>query len=97
MKLKEYVLEYAKLFSKFNPTELHNYIVAVRDNQDYHILENRILWDMYRRVNRYTDYRIYDEIREKYPDAKDAHTLTMLKAAFKQTFGCDVNTFITRY
>lgn len=97
MKLKEYVQAYANLFNKFNPTELHNYIVYVRDNEDYHTLENRILWDMYRRVNHYTEFSLYDEIRAKYPDVKDAHTLTMLKAAFKQAFGCDVNTFITRH
>lgn len=93
MKLKEYVPIYADLFARFNRHDLHNYINFVRKNHEYNSLENFILWDLYRRLNRADNYALYDEIREKYPDVNDKHILTMLKAAFKMCFGYDVETF----
>lgn len=93
MKLKEYVPIYADLFARFKRHDLHNYINFVRKNHEYNSLENFILWDLYRRLNRADNFALYDEIRTKYPDVNDKHILTMLKAAFKMCFGYDVETF----
>lgn len=93
MKLKEYVPIYADLFARFNHHDLHNYINFVRKNHEYNSLENFILWDLYRRINRADNYALYDEIRAKYPGVNDKHIFTMLKAAFKRAFGTDVETF----
>lgn len=93
MKLKEYVPIYADQFARFNRHDLQNYINSVRKSQEYNSLENRILWDMYLRLNHVDNYALYDEIRAKYPDVNDKHILTMLKAAFKMCLGYDVETF----
>ena len=93
MKLKEYAPIYADQFARFNRHDLHNYINFVRKNHEYNSLENFILWDLYRRINRADNFALFDEIRAKYPDANDKHILTMLKAAFKMCFGYDVETF----
>ena len=97
MKLKEYISVFAVQFSRFNKQELYNYCINVRENGDYHTFEHRILFDMFRIVNRNDNYRIYDEMNARYPTMTSTHILTMLKAAFKHAFGCDVNTFITRH
>lgn len=92
MKLKEYVPIYADLFARFNRHDLQNYINFARKNHMYNSLENFILWDLYRRLNRVDNFALYDEICAKYPDVNDKHILTMLKAAFKMCFGYDVET-----
>lgn len=93
MKLKEYVPIYADLFARLNCHDLSNYINYIRTFCEYNSLENYILWDLFRRVNHADHYALYDEIRINYPDVNDKHILTMLKAAFKMCFGCDVETF----
>ena len=93
MKLKEYVPIYADQFARLNRHDLHNYINFVRENYEYNSLENRILWDLYRIINRADNYVLFYEIRENYPGVNDKHILTMLKAAFKMCFGYDVETF----
>ena len=93
MKLKEYVTIYADRFARFNRHDLHNYINFVRKNCKYKSLEGYILWDLYFRINHADHFVLFDEMREKYPDANDNHILTMLKAAFKMCFGYDVETF----
>ena len=94
MKLKEYVPVYAQQFASFNPHDLCNYISYVRKNFEYNSLENCILWELFRRVNRVNNYMLYDEMRINYPGVNDSHILTMLKAAFKMCFGSDVETFV---
>lgn len=93
MKLKVYVPVYADLFARFNRYDMQNYINFIRKNCEYNSLENYILWDLFRRENHADNYALYDEIRINYPDVNDKHILTMLKAAFKKCFGCDVETF----
>lgn len=89
MKLKVYVPVYADKFAFFNRHDLHNYI-----SFEYNSLENRILWELFMRVNYDDNYMLYDEMRINYPDVNDSHILTMLKAAFKMCFGSDVETFV---
>ena len=86
MKLKEYVPIYANKFSRFDRKDVYNFIVYVI------LHENFVLWHLYRVLNRADNFAMFDELRGKYPDAKDTHILTMLKAAFKMNFGLDVET-----
>lgn len=95
MKLKDYVTPVSELFAKFEVYELHYYIGRVVSKGNYSDLECRILWDMWCSVERATNYALFDEIMEKHPDTLDSHMLTMLKAAFKQAFGCNVYDFYT--
>lgn len=92
MKLKEYVHVYAAKLARFTCQYMHDYIKFVVLYRKYNSLENYILWSLYRYLNRCDNFVVYDEIYEKYPDTKDSHVLTMLKAAFKMQFGVDVET-----
>ena len=93
MKLKEYVPVYAAKLARFTHQRMHDYIKFVVLYREYNSLENYILWSLYRYLNRCDNFVVRDEIYAKYPDVKDAHFLTMMKAAFKECFGTDVETF----
>lgn len=93
MKLKEYVPVYAAKLSCFTCQYMHDYIKFVVLYREYNSLENYILWSLHRYLNRCDNFVVLDEIYAKYPDVKDAHFLTMMKAAFKERFGADVETF----
>lgn len=92
MNMKEYVPVYADIFARFGHQRMRNYINYVRHNCKYNSLENYVLWSLYRYINREDGFVLFDAIHTKYPNTKDAHVLTMLKAAFKMQFGVDVET-----
>lgn len=93
MKLTKYVPVYADKFASFTRQEVHSYIKHVRVYCEYNSLENYVLWRLFHKLNCDDNFATCDEIHAKYPGVKDAHILTMLKAAFKECFGSDVETF----
>lgn len=93
MKLKNYVGNYARMMGMFDENSLRAYMKEVFSSGDFDNFERRILFDIYYRINRLNEYRVYDDILEQGFTFTDNHIFTMMKAAFKQHFGVSVTEF----